>query len=82
MLRGAGIPLLEKRKVCGIHQISISCFLIDMKFISKFFVDLSNQSLCFSDPHLRKIYKTDILVFIKINKDKTVLTAFTCLVFF
>ena len=29
MLRG--IPLLENRKACRIYQISISCFLIDMK---------------------------------------------------
>ena len=33
MLRG--IPLLENRKVCRTYQMSISCFLIDMKFVSR-----------------------------------------------
>ena len=43
-----GIPLLENRKVCRIHQIPISCFLIDLKFISKILERFLNQSSLFT----------------------------------
>ena len=46
------IPLLGNRKVCRIYQLPISCFLIDMKYISKIFEILSNHFVSFSDPHL------------------------------
>ena len=36
VLKLGKIPLFEDRKVGRIYRMSISCFLIDMKYISKF----------------------------------------------
>ena len=48
-----GFPyVLENRKVCRIYEICISCFLIDMKCISKIWEIFFNQMSLFRDPHL------------------------------
>ena len=44
------IPLLENRKVCRIYKIAISCFLIDMKFISKVVEMFLMGNLYLSEP--------------------------------
>ena len=65
-------PLLEIRNVFRNYQITISCFLIDMKFIFKLLSILLMQSPSFSDPHLRlfKISKFHILKFSKFQDFK------------
>ena len=55
VLRGAGIPLLENRKVRRIYQIYIPWFLIDMKLIAMNFEIIFNTCSSFSNAHLHTI---------------------------
>ena len=48
-------------------KIPISCFLIDMKFISKLFSIFPMGSLSFSNPHLHKKYVLNIWSFLYFN---------------
>ena len=75
MLRGGNqnvegcwwFPYLKIEKLPSCHFM----FLIDMKFLSNIFSILFNQSLSFSDPHLRKIeYKHEVFLFRKYTKEK------------
>ena len=51
--KSLGIPLHENKK----YQMSISCVLIDMKFISKLFSILLMETLLVSDPRPANLYK-------------------------
>ena len=80
MLRGE--LLLENRTVGRIYQMTISCFLIDMNFISKMFGNLFNIFVSSSDPHLHNSwYKVRYLKFLKKktrnNDTKTKTTRYT-----
>ena len=57
-----GIPLLENGKVCRIYKIAISCFLIDMKFISKILEILFNSLSLFPITISRNFDKNDVLI--------------------
>ena len=86
-----GIPLPESRKVTNKH---ISCFLIEMKFISKILWILLMDNLSFSDPHLH-IFKNNyskifiktisqqhgVYAFHKLKKSKIKILIFTKIIF-
>ena len=48
-------PLPENREVGRIYQISILCFLMDVKFISKLLEMFFMENVSSSNPHLRKM---------------------------
>ena len=55
------VPSLKIRKF---RVISCSCFLIDMKFISKLLSCLVMENVAFFNPHLHKTYFSNIYIYI------------------